>query len=335
MDDLVERIFSLESPVVPPVSQDPTVVQLSDKVDKLTQVLASVLQNQQPSSNSNRVASPKDDRRGQPPSPPKSSSSSSSSSGNGGGGRKGFLGGSRPPSKASEDSSPGVQSSSSQHHADPYKSEKKVMRTEAYETLKLPSLPKNAAEARTFKNTIYSMICKLAKTDEGPVFAWISECEKPNANVNDSLPYPLLDRVLGSKLLELSKSTRFSMLSQSLQESSQKVGRQPKGRMLLHTIFEKYKMEKDRGVALTQHHLLSPRVTGNDIKALEEFRTKFDYIYQALDSGERPTDSAMRSLMFEQLKNHPKMALVIDKFRNASSSSSREHLNGFMKRWLR
>ncbi len=27
--------------------------------------------------------------------------------------------------------------------------------------------------------------------------------------------------------------------------------------------------------------------------------------------------------MFEQLKNHPKMALVIDKFRNASSSSSK------------
>ena len=154
---------------------------------------------------------------------------------------------------------------------------------------------KNAAEARTFKNTIYSMICKLAKTDEGPVFAWISECEKPNASVNDSLPYPLLDRVLGSKLLELSKSTRFSMLFQSLQESSQKIGRQPRGRLLLHTVFEKYKMEKDRGVALTQHHLLSLRVTGNDIKALEEFRTKFDYIYQALDTGERPTDSAMRS----------------------------------------
>ena len=44
MDDLVEKIFNLETPVVPPVVQDPTVTQLSDKVDKLTQVLASVLQ---------------------------------------------------------------------------------------------------------------------------------------------------------------------------------------------------------------------------------------------------------------------------------------------------
>ena len=129
VDDLVDKIFSLETPVVPPVVQDPTVMQLSDKVDKLTQVLASVLGNRQPSSKSNRVASPKDERRGQPPSPPRSSSSSPSSSGNGGGGgRKGFLGRSQTPSKASEGSSPGNQSSSSQHHADPYKSEKKVMR---------------------------------------------------------------------------------------------------------------------------------------------------------------------------------------------------------------
>lgn len=150
----------------------------------------------------------------------------------------------------SEGSSPRNQSSSSHHQVDPYKLEKKMMRTKAYETLKLPSLPKNAAEARTFKNAIYSMICKLARTDEGPIFAWISGCDRPNAGVNVSLPYPLLDRVLGSKLLELSKSTRFSMLFHSMQESSQKVGRQ-----LLHTIFEKYKMEKDRRVALTQHHL--------------------------------------------------------------------------------
>ena len=120
LDDLVEKIFSLETPVVPPVVQDPTVMQLSNKVDKLTQILASVLVDRQPSSKSNRVASPKDDRRGQPPSPPKSSSSSSSSSGNGGGGRKGFLGGSQTPSKASEGSSPGNQSSSTHQQVDPY-----------------------------------------------------------------------------------------------------------------------------------------------------------------------------------------------------------------------
>ena len=37
----------------------------------------------------------------------------------------------------------------------------------------------------------------------------------------------------------------------------------------------------------------------------------------------RPSSSAIRSLLFEQLKNHPSMMLTIDKFRNASTGSSK------------
>ena len=84
--------------------------------------------------------------------------------------------------------------SSSKHQVDPYRLEKKMMTTNAYEILKLPSLPKNAAGARTLKNAIYSMICKVAKTDESLVLAWISQCEKPSASINDSLPYPFLNK---------------------------------------------------------------------------------------------------------------------------------------------
>ena len=64
----------------------------------------------------------------------------------------------------------------------------------------------------------------------------------PNAKLANSLPPPLLDRVLGSKLLELSKGTRFAM--QTVQEEAQKLGCQPKGRHLLWTVFEKFKMER-------------------------------------------------------------------------------------------
>ena len=37
----------------------------------------------------------------------------------------------------------------------------------------------------------------------------------------------------------------------------------------------------------------------------------------------RPSSSAIRSLLFEQLKNHPSMMVTTDKFRNASSGSSK------------
>ena len=113
----------------------------------------------------------------------------------------------------------------------------------------------------------------------------------PNAKLANSLPPPLLDRVLGSKLLELSKATRFAM--QTVQEEAQKLGCQPKGRHLLWTVFEKLKMEKDKGVALTQNHLLNLKVpSGSDVRSLEEFRNRFDFAWHALELTERPSESA-------------------------------------------
>ena len=48
---------------------------------------------------------------------------------------------------------------------DAYALEKKHMRVKTYESLKLPTLPKNASEARTFKNGMFNVICKLANAD--------------------------------------------------------------------------------------------------------------------------------------------------------------------------
>ena len=61
-------------------------------------------------------------------------------------------------------------------------------------------------------------------------------------------------------------------------------------------------MDKEKGAALTQHHLLSLALPGNDVKALEEFRPRFKYIWEALEVAERPTEASIRSLLFEQLK---------------------------------
>ncbi|CAE7259976.1 unnamed protein product [Symbiodinium sp. CCMP2592] len=125
----------------------------------------------------------------------------------------------------------------------------------------------------------------------------------------DSGDYPLLDRILGHRMLELAKGTKFSLDFQTLQESAQKKGKQPKGRHLVWVVLQKFRLEKDRGTSLTQHHLLSLTVSGSDAKGLDEFRQKFNYILEALEVDERPTDVGIRSLMYEQLKNHPKMWL--------------------------
>lgn len=178
------------------------------------------------------------------PSTPGSSSSSSSSKDS-----NKHKGGSRRPKKSPPSSPKGSNSGSCSVSStnDAYEREKSLMRVKGYDGMKLPALPKSAAEARTFRNSIFNVVCKMAKTDEAPVFRWVQNCTKPSVDLSDSLPYPVLDRVLGSKLLELAKGTRFAMHFQTVQEEAQKDGRQPKGRKLLWIIFEKYKWRRTRG----------------------------------------------------------------------------------------
>ena len=75
------------------------------------------------------------------------------------------------------------------------------MRVKHYESMKLPPIPQDAAKCRSFRNQMYSLVCKMAKGDESSVFKWISECnnaeEETILRTND---FPVLDRVLGAKL---------------------------------------------------------------------------------------------------------------------------------------
>eukprot|EP00438_Fugacium_kawagutii_P005604 Skav201433 [mRNA] locus=scaffold201:334612:346103:- [translate_table: standard] len=252
------------------------------------------------------------------------SSSSSSSKPKGGGGSPGNSSGGG--SNGSPRSSNG--SSSSDDDEDPYKFEKKYMRVKGYDAMKFPMIPKNAAEARGYRNSIYSAVCKLAKKDESKIFAWISVCNRAT-QASEIVPgqFPILDRIIGHKLLESSRGTRFSLDFQTVQEAYQKRGRQPSGRLLLWTVFQKFKLDKDRGASLSQHHLLALKLEGTSIKSLIDFKSKFDYIAGSLEQADMPSDQALRSLLFENLKSHPKLTLAIDKFREARVGSSKRTWN--------
>ena len=154
------------------------------------------------------------------------------------------------------------------------------MRVKGYKSIKISSVPKNAAECRGFKNQVVSAFCKTYKGDETPLIEWIQKCNsaKDPSKFASVRNYPVLDRSFGHKLLENSRETRFSLDFQALQEKCQKEGKQPSGRLLLWFILNKYSLDKDCGASLSQHHLLSLKLNGKDVKSLEEFRQKLYYI---------------------------------------------------------
>ncbi|CAE7661277.1 unnamed protein product [Symbiodinium sp. CCMP2592] len=209
-------------------------------------------------------------------------------------------------------------------HADPYEAEKQTMRTKHYDKIKITHFPKSAADLRSFRNQLMASAAQFCKGSEAGLHAWLKEAEECSAaDLNKSSSFPVLDRVLAAKLIEQAKGSQFALEFQSIQEKALKRGFQPKGRVLLHTIVKRFKLQKDRGTTLTQQHLLGIKLAGSSTAQLEEFKNRVDYVLGALEEDEMPSESAMRSFLYEQVKNVPKLQIQIDKFRSASVGSSR------------
>ena len=103
--------------------------------------------------------------------------------------------------------------------------------------------------------------------------------------------FPVLNRVLGTKLLEASKGGRFGADFQAMQERSVRQGKQVQGHVLLSRICKKFRLDKERGISLSQQHLLALKPQGVEIKDLEVFRDRIEFVLSSLETSEYPNGS--------------------------------------------
>ena len=199
------------------------------------------------------------------------------------------------------------------------------MRVKGYDSIKIAAIPKKGAECCGFKNQVVSAVCKTCKGDETPLVAWIQRC----SSVKDPIEfasvgnYPVLDRTLGHKLLENARGTRFSLDFQTLQEKCQKVG---KAFGLPFAMVHPEQVQPRQGSWCQPQPTPSPislKLNGKDVKSLEEFRQKFYYIMGSVEQCQMAQESALRSMLYENLKHHPLLALASDKYRAPKGTSSK------------
>lgn len=153
------------------------------------------------------------------------------------------------------------------------------------------------------------------------MLAWLSRpLEGEEVESGD---FPVLNRILGSKLLEAAKGSRFGVDFQALQESSVRQQKQVQGHLLLGRICCKICLDKERGMSLSQQHLLALKPQGVEIKDLEEFLDRVEFVLSSLETTEYPSEPILRTWLYECLKNVPKLALKIDRFKEAPAGDSK------------
>ncbi len=139
-------------------------------------------------------------------------------------------------------------SDSSSSSADDYRRESKLMRVKAYDKLKVPGLPESAAELRTWKNGLISQLVACCRSSERELLTWLTKPFEGEEIPPDE--FPVLNRVIGSKILDAAKGTRFSIDFQALQARSVRSGVQVQGHMLIAKICKKFRLDKEKGMSL-------------------------------------------------------------------------------------
>ena len=222
--------------------------------------------------------------------------------------------------KRDKSNSSGSDSDSTSFSSDEYHRESKLMRLKAYDKLKVPGLPKSAAELRTWKNGLISQLVACCRSSERELLTWLVKPFEGEEIPSDE--FPVLNRVIGSKILDAAKGTRFSIDFQALQERSVRNGVQVQGHMLIAKICKKFRLDKEKGMSLSQQHLLALKPQGNEIKDLEIFRDRVEFVLSGLETSDYPAESILRTWIYDCLKSIPRMSLRVDKYREASVGSS-------------
>ena len=83
-------------------------------------------------------------------------------------------------------------------------------------------------------------------------------------------------------------------------------------------------------MSLSQQHLLALNPQGNEIKDLEVFRDRVEFVLSGLETPDYPAESILRTWIYDCLKYIPRMSLRIDKYREASVGS---HQRSFQFLW--
>ena len=167
--------------------------------------------------------------------------------------------------KKSRESTSSSDSDSTSSSSDEYRKEFPLMRAKAYDKLKVPSLPKSAAELRTWKNGLISQMIACCRSSQCELLTWLVKLFEGEEIPSDGSP--VLNRAIGSKILDVAKGTSFAGGFQALQQRSVRCGVQVQGQL------QKYARNCDlirrKEMSLSQQHLLALKPQGNEIKDLE------------------------------------------------------------------
>lgn len=262
-----------------------------------------------------------------PPGRPPSGSSSSSTEGHGPGGFPGGWPVGPPSDPGGSGDSPysphpsyhsiGVGSAS-------LSSEESVYRYKALQSVKVDSLPQDAASYRGWKNGLVTKLCSIDITGRDIILQWVLESLDPTAdlNVSQCMFMPRLDAYMAAILTEQKHlKGDLGVQFQAYVEQCQQHRVSPKGRFMLQLIARRFQLDLNRGANLTQQSLLELTLDSYSGEALAKFIERIELVLNSIPPSHQPSEMTKFTWLFSRLKHCRAMQRFIDRVKDARDGS--------------
>ena len=203
-------------------------------------------------------------------------------------------------------------------------SEESVYRYKALQSVKIESLPQDAAAFSGWKNGLVTKLCSIDITGRDIILQWALEALDPNAdlNVSECMFLPRLDAYLAAVLTE-PKHLRgdLGVQFQAYVEQCQQNRVSPKGRYMLQLVARRFQLDLNRGANLTPQSLLEMTLESYTADALSKFIERIELVLNSIPQSHQPSELTKFTWLFSRLKHCRAMQRFIDRIKDAREGS--------------
>ena len=212
----------------------------------------------------------------------------------------------------------------------PGETEDDIVRVKAMELFKVQRLPRDAGDFRAWRNSLSTSLSSFDRTSREVLTRWIAPSfelkptEHDRKKLNHSEGFVRLDKHLAAALSEEKHLIGpLGVRIQNYLEKCQKHHVGAKGRIILHMIMSEYHLDRQRGAAMTQMHLLRISLEGYKMKDLQNFVQNIDKCLNALRKRDRPSDTTMFEWLLDRLRNVQRLHRTIERIKDSPARSHR------------
>ena len=195
--------------------------------------------------------------------------------------------------------------------------ESESLRTKDLHHFKVPPLPNDAGQFRSWKNSLRALIMSYDRSSTGMLLDWFNkalvartpdECKELADSSGD---FPRFDRVITAALCKPEHlRSHFGVRFQSFLEACESSGSQARGRFMLNMVAKEFDIDRNSGAITTALELYNLPPPQENIASLKQWRDKVRYIMNQISASDQPEPRLLAKWLYDRLRKHREGTLI-------------------------